>query len=340
MIFFARLQVKKWRNLEMPVSKVKKSTRTNKLFERYSNGALSFSLETDDTEYYLKSIISKIPDSELQTPEIKALYAERIKLARQGIQPPGKRLTQDEVGHAFGVSSVAIHKKEQGTAPIDREDLLSFCLLYQVTPDYLLGKVSDPHSFIRKSPVILTKLHRIKKVVKRLRKKYKARKKATKQSATPTKEEQEEESLRAEHSPTIAMSFSLPAAAVRSRAQLIIYKTYSDSELYAAFLKLASATFDTQEKFLSRLQGLPDIDSCPLAEELRSVLTEPFQMEWTYFIEFKCENERSQICQYMDQLARLGTCNFACLDFMARISILSKETQNMVKTLLNMSFIE
>lgn len=334
----------------MPISKEERVARAEKVFARYYGGTLALSEDEQIPDYYLKEIISAVFDSELENFQTMKCYSERIKNARLGIYPQGERLTQIEVGRIIGISGVAVHKKEQGKSPIDRNDLLAFCLLYQVTPDYLLGKVSDPYTFL-KSPSPCKSVDKAKMHADGPQKE-KTEKRVDNSENEETEEctdgsENEETEKRTNNSEnetkvdsgSISFPLSFPHKSVHGRAQLLIYNAYNNSALYAAFQNLTTASFDVQEKVLSRFQELPVIDSCPLDEAVISVLSEEFQMKWTEFIVFKSENERLEIRQFMGQLAHLGTCNFSCLDFMARVSILPQKIKDMAEILITESLI-
>ena len=282
----------------MPQRKASKAAQTDKILERYSEGTLPLSKE------HLRSIITAIPDADLKDAEKMAVYIQRINWARRGILPKGSQLSFEEVGKLLGISGAAVFKKEHSNAPIDRNDLLMFCLLYRVSPHYLLGMVPGPYDLIME-PTVLEDL-----IGNRIGNKEKGSSRLA----------------------TIPMAF--PPAQVQGRAQLIIYNAYNSDDLYSELFQLSAKGFRIQQRVIARFQDLPVFEDCPIDEMVKQTFSDEFQMEWTRFIVFKSEKEQAHIRKFMERLARLGTRNFACLDTMARVSISSQSIKNAVAVLI------
>lgn len=228
-------------------------------------------------------------------------YVKRLHKERERIG-----LTLEEVGNTFGISGVAIHKKESGSGKkIDPDDLLSFSLLFQVTPHYLVGLVSDPHAYLPTDSVI-----------KALNPDC--------QSNTPSICDQHK-------NVTIPMHF--PSEAIRIRGQRILYHTLLDNpDLLEVFLHLATSTFTTQKCTIARFRDLYALHETYIDE----ALSEDFSEAWDEFIFQPDVLKRHQ--EFSDSLAlfeTLGTRHFDCLDCLARIACSrSHKFKEMIYTLI------
>lgn len=213
-------------------------------------------------------------------------YVKRLREERERLG-----LTLEEVGNAFGISGVAIHKKESGSGKkIDLDDLLSFSLLFQVTPHYLVGLVSDPHAYLPTDSVI-----------KALNPDC--------QSNTPSICDQHE---------NVTAPMQFPSKAIRIRGQRILYHTLLDNpDLLEVFLHLATSTFTTQKCTIARFRDLYALHETCIDE----ALSKDFGDAWGEFIIQPDVLQRRQ--EFSDALAlfeALGKRNFDCLDCLARVA--------------------
>lgn len=142
------------------------------LFSRF--GASIDSTAPNEKEYIFQ-IVDKIPESLLSDAKTVQEYRKRIKYLRNNYlkkkynseYPKDTRkrtkkvidlkaaqilersplettpFTQAEISKLLGISNVAVSKKENTEKTINRIDLCCFSLIYNVTPHYLLGLVSE-----------------------------------------------------------------------------------------------------------------------------------------------------------------------------------------------------
>lgn len=55
-----------------------------------------------------------------------------------------KGLTQDQVGEILGVQKAAVCKYETGQCPLSQDAIFELCKFFDVTSDYLLGRINPP----------------------------------------------------------------------------------------------------------------------------------------------------------------------------------------------------
>lgn len=128
---------------------------TEQLLARYTSQTFIFD---EDPPFGLPEMIDAIADTILTDGAAIYAYSQRLYNTRHGIFPPGiqgkgYRFTEKEVGSLMGISGAAVSAKERYTASnpikrINRNDLLRFCTIYDVSPHYLLGLVDNPSACI------------------------------------------------------------------------------------------------------------------------------------------------------------------------------------------------
>lgn len=288
----------------MPTRKERKQAVIKKALARYSGGTIALSANSDAHVKFLTEQIQTVPETLLEDPVVMETYADRLKKARKGILPKRKGLSLEEAGRTLGISAEAVRKKETGAMTIDRDDLLAFCLLYQVTPDYLLGRVADPSTYLV-TPV-LSKAMRRNGYIKKIKAKR------------------------------VAVPISVPPESVQARARLVIYETYEDPELFSAFMKLASASHRQQENIIRKFEDLRSILDCPIEEKVQWVLTDAFwESIWCPFtLKVRSGAKETNLSGALECLAHLGVSCFECLDTIARIAISPEKFRNMAKVLI------
>lgn len=288
----------------MPTRKERKQAVIKKALARYSGGTIALSANSDTHAEFLTEQIQIVPEPLLENPVVMEVYADRLKKARKGILPKRKELSLEEAGRTLGISAEAVRKKETGAMPVDRDDLLTFCLLYQVTPDYLLGRVADPSAYLV-TPVLSRAMRR-----SGYTKKIKAK--------------------------SVVVPISVPPESVQARARLVIYETYEDPELFSALMKLASVSHRQQENIIRKFEDLHSIRACPIEEKVQWALTDEFQESiWCPFtLKVRSGAQELDLSDALDYLAHLGASFFDCLDTIARIAISSERFRNMAKILI------
>ena len=220
----------------MQTRKERKKAIIKKALARHSGGTIALSASSDAHAEFLAEQIQTVPEHLLENPVVMAVYADRLKKARKGILPKRKGLSLEEAGCTLGISAEAVRKKETGAMPVDRDDLLTFCLLYQVTPDYLLGRVTDPSAYLV-TPV-LSKAMRQSGYAKKIKSK------------------------------SVTVPIFVSPEPVQARARLVIYETYEDPELFSALMKLTSVSHHQQESIIRKLEDLRSIRACPIEEKV------------------------------------------------------------------------
>jgi len=310
----------------MPRSTVSKEIQRTHALSCYSGGTISFqnSSSSSVSEDSLRQVIEELSEltveeanilcgNDRNTPTVNSLspifedlstikcYVKRLREERERIG-----LTLEEVGNTFGISGVAIHKKESGSGKkIDPDDLLSFSLLFQVTPHYLVGLVSDPHAYLPTNSVIKA----LNPVC---------------QSITSSICDQHE---------NVTAPMQFPSKTICIRGQRILYHTLLDTpDLLEVFLRLATSTFTTQKCTIARFRDLYALHETYIDE----ALSEDFSEAWGEFILQPDVLKRHQ--EFSDTLAlfeTLGTRHFDCLDCLARIACSrSHKFKEMIYTLI------
>lgn len=285
----------------MPTRKERKQAVIKKALARYSGGTIALSANSNAHVKFLTEQIQTVPERLLENPMVMEVYADRLKKTRKGILPKRKGLSLEEAGRTLGISAEALRKKETGAMPVDRDDLLTFCLLYQVTPDYLLGRVTDPSAYLV-TPVLSKAMRR-----SGYTKKIKAKR--------------------------VTVPISVPPESVQARARLVIYKTCEDPELFSALMKLASASHRQQENIIRKFEDLRSIRTCPIEEKVQWALTDEFKESiWFPFtLKVRSGAQELDLSDALDCLVHLGASFFDCLDFMARVAISSDKIRDSVK---------
>lgn len=326
----------------MPGSKSSKKAQGTAAILKYSDGTISFQSKnlSNGSADFLEPILEELATmnvaeantlkrrqkSKFTNPELPLFedtstidcFASLLKDAREGYFPQREKLTLDEVGNVLGISGAAIQKKETGKCKkIDKEDLRSFSLLFQVTPHYLVGLVTDPYGYLLTNGV-----------KKALALNY--------PDFDPPKDQKEENA----YAPTLTAPMEYPSEAVRTRGQLILYHMLLDSfDLLQTFLILAKRCFENQEKVLVRFADLPFLHQESINNKLSWTASEEFQENWCNFIVQPAVQKQHQIIsKALVIFADLGKRNFECLDTLARIScVTSPAHKEMIGVLLEES---
>lgn len=308
----------------MPRSKYAKELQRKHALSCYSGGTIFF---PEDSPFFRESLYQLIEEltrltveeanilsgsnkemtaGELSKPVFESastidLYAKRIREEREKIG-----LTQEEVGNVLGISPEAICKKEEGKGKkIDPDDLLSFSLLFRVTPHYLVGLVSNPTEYLLTTSVI----------------------KALSLSCQHVSLSNDNQRK------NIVAPMQFPSEAVRIRSQLILYRTLLDNpDLLKAFLRLATDTFERQKCTIARFRDLYALHE-PYIEE---AISKDFSAIWSKFIFQADVMHRHQ--EFSDALVifeTLGQRNFDCLDCLSRVACnKSNKLQEMICALI------
>lgn len=325
----------------MPRSVSSKAVQVKTAISNYSGGTLSLpgshslKASADFLEPILEelstlnvaevNILKGVPNS---TPNVNSTlpifedastikcFAARLKNAREGIFPRGKKLTLEEVGNALGISGAAIHKKEKNLEKkIDRADLLSFSLLFQISPHYLLGLVTDPYGYLLTNGVTEALILALPKF-------------------DPTRYGQQE------HTQTITAPMQFVSDTVCTRGQLILYHTLLDSpDLLQIFSVLAKKPLDDQQRTLARFSDLSFLHEEYIDDKLLWAASEDFKEKWCDFIIQPAVQKRHQVVSdALATFADLGKRNFDCLDSLARITcVTSSAHKEMIFLLLKES---
>ena len=325
----------------MPRSKSSKKAQGATAIFKYSDGAISFQSKNlaNGSADFLEPILEELatmnvaeanmlkrgPKSIFTNPELPLFedtstiecFASLLKDAREGYFPKGKKLTREEVGNVLGISGTAIQKKEAGECKkIDKEDLRSFSLLFQVTPHYLVGLVSDSHGYLLTNGV-----------KKALTLHY--------PDFDPNKYQQEENAH-----VTLTAPMEFPSEAVCIRGQLILYHMLLDGfDLLQMFLILAERCFEDQKRVLARFADLPFLHKESINNTLLWAASEEFQENWCNFIvQPEVLKQHQILSDALAIFADLGKRNFECLDTLARIScVASPAHKEMIGVLLEES---
>ncbi len=286
----------------MPRSENLKKTCLKDVIKHYADSTPLGSLSTTES---LEKKIAKIPQSWLESQDVESIYCERIKLARLGKIPEGKKLSQSVIAEKLGISTEAYSKKERETKPIDRTDLVILCIFYRISPEYLLGLTDDPHE---------TYILR------------------TARGAWIGEDSNEN---KAEHLKRVSLPMQIDSNQVWNRCQTILFHLYNDPELCSLLLQLAEMKLPVQKSVLLNLKDLPSLRECPVDSQLKIIRQDSFQLVWTEFILFKSDAVRDRLREYIQVLKHLGQSNFDCLDFMTRVALAPRGTQRAVKLFLN-----
>ena len=252
----------------------------------------------------LRKSIEDIPQDWLESEAAMNAFCERIRLAREGEFPAGKKMSQAEVARQLGISIEAYSKKERAPRKIDQTDLMNLCLLYRILPHYLLGLTEDPYEM------------------------YTTQIKGSEEIGGDSNEK------KAVHRKPASLLLCTPSNQVRDRCRTVLFNLYKDPELFGLFLQLAEMKLPVQQSVLLRFKDLPSLRDCPVEAQMRLVSKDDFQKKWTIFAVSKNEKEREQLREYMRIFAYLGQSNFECLDFMTRVALSPEKTRNAVKWLL------
>lgn len=259
----------------------------------------------------LADLIQEIPDAVLENEDTIKIYGERLRTSRNGLRPKeqqnGQGLTLEEVGQNLGISTVMVAAKEgankkKSLCRIDKDDLLAFCCIYQVSPHYLLGLMDSPAQY-----------------------KISMGTQQRKGNHNETFDDFSEKSIQ-------EFPFLIPSTAVQSRGQLIIYNLKDNQALLTLLIQLANSSRNVQQKVLSRFMSSKSIANCQIEEHLVRISTKEFKDAWLEFVVFSPDQDRR--IEHMKILENLGKRNFDVLDFIAKIAVCPSETQKMVQSML------
>lgn len=299
----------------MPRSRLEKEKVAQEIIERYADGAVTKVENFLVSNQTLKELIQNLSDDILKDPDIIEIYKKRLRASREGTRPEGfyeePKLTLEEVGKHLGISTVMVAAKEGANkdkplVKIDRNDLLCFCMLYQVSPHYLLGLVnhSSEYKIPREQLIPLPN------------------------SSRSSEDKQREPSKKC----TKEFPIMFPSTAVQSRGQIIIYRLKENQEFLQLLIRLAKASQRVQQIILSRFENSASVTGCQIEKYLAETATEEFRNEWLRFV-VSAPNQDQRIEQ-MKTLAEVGLRNFDILDFIAKVSVCDTKTQKMVQLVL------